>query len=346
MPLSPPPDLIPCEPGPISILLSSATSEKLSGQIQAIARTAGCQVVFHIAPDNRQGSFPNCPAIDVAFYSRDIWQGSGLNTPNEASLAFFATLQRARQLGWLHVMSAGSDLPTYAAVRDRCVMTTSQGAGAIPIAQTVLASVLWRSRGFPAWQDAQARHVWARSPAEIHPVDLENQTAIVVGMGRVGSEIARHLRFVGTHTIGVRRGTDKHPHFDESHRLEELDSLLPGCDWLILACPLTTETQGLMNRSRLALMPRHSTLINVGRGGLVDEPALIEALTQGRIAGAHLDVFATEPLPATSPLWDLPKLTISPHASGLSSGFAALVDVIFLENFERWLAGAELKNRI
>lgn len=145
------------------------------------------------------------------------------------------------------------------------------------------------------------------------PLDLEEQTAIIVGLGPIGREVGRLLKAIGLHTIGVHRSGDTVEHFDRIVQLDALDSLLPSAYWLVLACPLTPETRGLAGAARLALLPVRAGVVNVGRGELVDELALAGALQAGRLRSACLDVFSAEQLPSTSPLWRTRNCWISPH---------------------------------
>ena len=125
-----------------------------------------------------------------------------------------------------------------------------------------------------------------------------------------------------------------------------LPELLPRCDWLAITCPLTPETRGLIDRERIYALPRGAGLINVGRGEVIDEPALIDALSQGHLGGAYLDVFHTEPLPDSSPLWSLPNVIVSPHNASASAGNEARVLEVFFDNFQRWLSGDRLLNEV
>ncbi|HEY1226420.1 MAG TPA: NAD(P)-dependent oxidoreductase, partial [Ramlibacter sp.] len=120
--------------------------------------------------------------------------------------------------------------------------------------------------------------------------------------------------------------------------------VLPQADWLLLACPLNAQTRGMVDAAALALLPAHAGFVNVSRGEIVDEPALVAALREGRLAGANLDVFAQEPLPAGSPLWTMPNVIATPHSAGLSGGNAARVQEMFLDNLRRWAAGEPLRN--
>ena len=241
---------------------------------------------------------------------------------------------------------AGVDNAVYQRLLARGVrLTTSAGASAEPIAQTAIAGLLYLARGFPHFLDAQRRRSWEALPQP--PVDLDAQTLTVVGLGGIGSHIARLGRALGLHTIGVRRSPPRPDDpVDELHPPERLPELLPRTDWLALACPLTPQTRGLIDSRALAGLPPGAHLLNVGRGELVDEPALIEALGKGELAGAYLDVFAEEPLPASSPLWDLPNVLVTPHASSASRGNATRQTARFLENLVRFGQGQPLINEV
>jgi phosphoglycerate dehydrogenase-like enzyme len=240
-----------------------------------------------------------------------------------------------------------AQFPQYAASARRGVfISASSGANAVPIAQTVVAAVLAHARGFVRWQQAQRECRWSQFPVAELPRDLAEQTAVIVGMGPIGREIGRLLKAVGMHTVGIRRTAAGAEHFDAVHRYRDLDQVLPCADAIILACPLTDETAGLLGAQRLALLPPSASLVNVGRGELVDEAALIEALRTGRLRSAYLDVFTVEPLPAESPLWRMPNVWISPHNCSASQGNARRVAEIFLDRLEHWLRGATAAHAI
>jgi phosphoglycerate dehydrogenase-like enzyme len=169
---------------------------------------------------------------------------------------------------------------------------------------------------------------------------------VVVGMGKIGTEIARLARVLGLHVVGVRRSAAKTEHVDEMRTPAELAALLPACDWLVIACPLTDETRGMVDASLLARLRPGARFINIGRGEIVDEPALIAALESGQLGGAYLDVFAQEPLPPDSPLWTLPNVVVTPHNSSASAGNAARVNAIFFDNLKRWRQNQPLVNEI
>ena len=283
---------------------------------------------------------PECARAEIAFFSSDVFP--------DYSRQFFSAVRKAPELKWLHVFNAGMDHPIYAEMLARGVrLTTSSGATAEPIAHTAVTALLMLARGFPRWIDAQRRHVWDPLRTGELPRDLGGQTALILGLGRIGAEIARLLRALALKVIGVRRSprTPDDP-ADELHAPQALPELLPRCDWLIIACPLTPETRGLVDAGLLALLPRGARLINVSRGEIVNEQALIAALRSGHLGGAYLDVFETEPLPPESPLWDLPNVLVTPHNSAAAAGNDERVLEIFLDNLGRWHRGEPLVNEI
>jgi len=317
------------------LLLSEAAEARLGARLAALAHAAGVPLRCHTpatAPDA-------LPDLRAAFFSRDLYEGSELHRPGPLSDAFFRLVDAAPGLRWLHVFSSGLDLPQYAASLARGVRVTgSSGVTAVSIAQTVLAAVLAQSRGFAHWLPAQARREWAPLTGTARPKEIDTQHAVVVGAGPIGREIGRLLGAVGFRTTAVRRSATPAEGFGRTIELARLDELLPQCDWLVLAVPLTAHTRGLLDARRLALLPPHARVVNVARGGLVDEAALVRALREGRLAGAYLDTFAQEPLPPDSPLWTLPGVWISPHNSAAAQGHEQRLDDSFLREFQAWLA--------
>lgn len=261
---------------------------------------------------------------------------------------FLGSALRAPNLRWIHLPNAGVDDPVFGRFLAQGVrLTTSSGATAEPIAQAAIAGLLALARGFPLWWAAQQRRHWAPHRDGELPRDLRGQKVLVVGVGAIGAEVARLAQALGLHVIGVRRRPrDERDPVDEMHPPSALATLLPRTDWLVLACPLTEETRGLIDAAALARLPATAHVINVARGQVIDEAALIDALQHRRLAGAYLDVFATEPLPRESPLWNLPNVLISPHDCSASRGNAARVSRLFLRNLERWGRHEPLENEV
>ncbi len=278
--------------------------------------------------------------IEVAFFSQD-------NFP-DYSRQFFSAARKAPNLKWLHAFNVGVDHPIYTEMLERGVrITTSAGTTAQPIAQTALTGMLMLSRGFPHWLKAQREHRWDPVRLQQSPRDLPGQTVLVYGMGGIGAAFSRLAKTLGMHVIGVRRSPRKPDDpVNELHPPDQLDALLPRADWLMLACPLTTETRKLITAQRLALLPQGAHVLNIARGEVIDETAMIAALQSGHLAGAYLDVFEQEPLPAASPLWDLPNVIVTPHNSTNSRGNERRVFECFVRILEQWKNNAPLTNEV
>lgn len=277
--------------------------------------------------------------VDYAYFSGDVFP--------DYSRSFFAAAQGSPNLKWLHVFNAGVDAPIFQRMLDRGVrLSTSAGSTAQPIAQSAIGGMLMLARPFLPWLEAQRRHAWEPLRGT-PPPDLVGQRMTVIGLGSIGSEIARIAAAIGLQVTGVRRS----PH-RESDPVEsivppsELPRLAGETDWLVVACPLTEETRGLVSRDLLASLKPGAHIVNIGRGEVVDEPALIDAIRNGHVAGAYLDVVSQEPLPPESPLWDLPNVIISPHNSAIAAGNDARATGYFLENLRRLANGEPLVNEV
>jgi phosphoglycerate dehydrogenase-like enzyme len=212
------------------------------------------------------------------------------------------------------------------------------------VAQTALAGLLALSRKFPELVHAMHAKKWAPLLGSQLPPDLSGQTALLVGWGPIAQKVAQFLSVLGLRMKVVRQhaqaeflvktGIDSSQ--PEMLTFETIDSALPSTDWIILMCPLTETTRGLINARRLNLLPPGAGLVNVSRGEVVVERDLIEALQNGRLGSAYLDVFEHEPLPQTSPLWNLPNVILTPHSAGFSAGNELRVSHMFLDNLASW----------
>jgi phosphoglycerate dehydrogenase-like enzyme len=178
------------------------------------------------------------------------------------------------------------------------------------------------------------------------PPDLAGQTVVLVGWGPIAQKLQPLLALLGVHVVVVRRSAEAAGPGIETVHFTALQQVLPRAHWLLLACPLTAETRGLVDAAALAALPAGAQLINVSRGEVVVESALVAALQTGHLGGAFLDVFEHEPLPADSPLWALPGVMVTPHSAGPAAGNAARTAAIFTGNLSRWLQGQPLRNRV
>lgn len=324
-----------------ALLVSHQLNARYGARVaEALARDRNAAELLVLPPDPAERlSDAQCARVELAFFSGDVFP--------DHSRQFFSTLRKAPGLKWLHVFNVGVDHPIYTEMLQRGVrLTTSAGSTAMPIAQTAIMGLLALARGLPRWMAAQRARRWDPERAS-PPRDLEGQTAIILGLGRIGGEIARLARALGLKVLGVRRAARQPDDpVDELHPPEALPGLLARCDWLVIACPLTPETRGLIDAAMLARLPRGARIINIARGEIVAEAAMIEALRSGHLAGAYLDVFEIEPLPPESPLWDLPNVLVTPHNSAAATGNDERVLEIFLDNLGRWHRGAPLVNEI
>jgi D-2-hydroxyacid dehydrogenase (NADP+) len=323
-----------------TLLVSSRLYAERGADIAAHAQRLGIALEPVVLPADPEGrlSDADCARLDLAFFSNDIFPIH--------SRQFFSTVRKAPALQWLHVFNAGVDHPIYTEMLERGVrLTTSAGSTAVPIAQTAITGLLMLARNFPRWLSAQRERRWDPMRPPDFPRDLVGQTAIVLGLGSIGSEIARLARALGLKVIGIRRSPQQPGDpVDELHTVDKLPQLMPHCDWLIITCPLTTETRGLIDAAMLARLPRGARIINVARGEIIDETAMIAALREQRLGGAYLDVFEKEPLPAESPLWDLPNVLVTPHNSAAAAGNDERVYQMFLGNLGCWHQGKPLHN--
>jgi phosphoglycerate dehydrogenase-like enzyme len=328
-----------------SLLVSQKVLNEFGPRLDAVFGASARRLdILPFTPDLRVTP-GQLAGIEAVYYSRDIWEGTDKNALSPAAQALWAIIDRAPNLKWLAVYAAGSDQKRFQDAMKRGIrLTTGAGAQAESVALAAVTGILALGRCVPHWIASQQRREWAPLRGREVPPDMPGQHAVIVGVGYIGSVVARVLKAMGLKTTGIRRSSAPSEHCDRVLPLSQLDTVLPACDWLVLACPLTAETRGLMDRRRLALLPAGAGLANVSRGEVIDEPALAEALAAGKLRCAYLDVFAVEPLPVESPLWGLSNVLISPHNAGASTGTYARGVEIFLRNVANYLQSRPLEN--
>jgi phosphoglycerate dehydrogenase-like enzyme len=276
------------------------------------------------------GLAASLPGADVLF----VW--------DFVSGALAGQWPHADALRWVHVASAGVDrvlFPELAA--SDVVVTNSRGVFDEPMAEYVLALVLCFAKDLHTTIRLQRQHRWQHRETE----RLLRARALVVGTGPIGHAIGRRLSSAGISVSGIGRTAGAgDPDLNDIRPFGQLHEMLGEVDYVVLAAPLTPETEGMIDAAALRRMKPAARLINVGRGALVVEPDLVEALAAGRIGGAALDVFADEPLPESSPLWEMPNVIVSPHMSGDVTGWREELVELFVRNLRRYREGAPLLN--
>ncbi len=256
-----------------------------------------------------------------------------------------ALRRRAPHLRWLQLTSAGVDRAARSGLLESDLMVTSaSGLHATPIGEYVLCVMLMFCKGAPRFVRAQERREWVR----YMPQELYGKTVGIVGLGHIGSEVARLTKAFGCRVLATRRSTavpaSSEGPVDELLPPSELPALLGESDFVVLSVPLTPETRALIGEAELRAMKPSGVLINIARGAVVDEAALVRALREGWIAGAGLDVFEQEPLSPESELWGMENVILSPHISGGTEIYNQRAAGIFCENLRRYLAGEPLMN--
>ncbi len=247
-------------------------------------------------------------------------------------------------LKWVHTISAGVEQALDETLRTAPItLTNARGVFDLPIAETVITYLLMIVKQMPVFMAQQRAHQWKKQPLR----ELAGLTVGLIGLGSIGAEIARLCRALGMRVLATRRHPeDGAPNVDQLLPLEQLETLLAQVDFVVLAVPLTGETRGMIGEAQLRALRPGAWLINIARGAIVDEPALIQALQDGQLGGAALDVFAQEPLPPDSPLWDMENVILTPHNSWSTPHMEEREATLFLDNLERYMQGLPLRQMV
>jgi phosphoglycerate dehydrogenase-like enzyme len=256
-------------------------------------------------------------------------------------------LRAAPRLKWIQAVSAGVDSYPIAELHERAItLTNFGGVAATNIAEHALALMLAFARGLKPLLALQHARQWGAADADLVTFELQDQVVGIIGMGEIGDELARRSHALGMHVLATQRHVSPHAP-DYVERLlphEALHEVLATADHVVLCLPLTAETRHTISAGELGRMRRTAYLYNVGRGDLIDQAALIEALQTGQIAGAGLDVTSPEPLPSDSPLWDLPNAIVTGHTAGATPRYWQRGIAVVEENLRRFVAGEALTN--
>jgi phosphoglycerate dehydrogenase-like enzyme len=252
-------------------------------------------------------------------------------------LEFFRS---AENLKWVHATLAGVDKLTIPELQMRGIkLTSTKGFHGLTISEHVLGIMISFMRGFHLFRDNQRNREWRRIP---RPDEILGKTVGIIGLGFIGREVARKCKLMGMRVVAASRTPMSNDSVERFYAMDHLNEMLQEVDFAVITAPSTPDTYHLIGEKALGALKNSAYLINVARGNLVDEQALIKALKEGTIAGAGLDVFESEPLPPSSELWDFPNVIITPHTSGSSPYYMDRALPVFMENLERFLQGKDL----
>jgi D-2-hydroxyacid dehydrogenase (NADP+) len=293
-------------------------------------------------PEMRVVHLPNYDRLAAELPDTDIFVGYSLRAEQ---------LKDAKKLKWIHSTAAGVAQLMYPELRDSGITVTNpSGIFSVPMAEHTIGLLLALARNFPDSVRGQDRRKWAQQ--EIwdkpqHLTELNEKVLLIVGYGSIGREVAKRAAAFDMRVWGVTRsGTGEHAYVEKIFAAAQLHDALPDADYVLICAPETAKTKHLIGAAEIARMRPGARLINVGRGSLLDEAALVAALESGALGGAALDVAETEPLPPESPLWKAPNLFITPHTSGVSDRLWDRQSAILIDLLERWFEGKDLFNRV
>jgi D-2-hydroxyacid dehydrogenase (NADP+) len=293
-------------------------------------------------PEMRVVHLPSYDGIERELPDTDIFVGFSLRAEQ---------LAHARKLKWLHSTAAGVGQLMYPEMRRSGIeLTNASGVHKVPMAEHILGTLVALARRFPDCVRYQQQSRWAQQQlwdAAARPRELRGQVLLFIGFGAIGREVARVAQPLGMQIRAITRSGKGDAELAEAFLpVTRLHEALPEADFVVLAAPETPETRKMMGAREFALMKPTAYFVNVARGALVDEPALIAALERHAIAGAALDVASQEPLPPESPLWKLDNAFITPHISAVSEHLWTRQTDLLMENLERWFSARELLNRV
>jgi len=293
-------------------------------------------------PEMRVVHLPNYDRLPEELPDTDIFVGYSLRAEQ---------LKDGKKLKWIHSTAAGVAQLMYPELRNSgIVVTNPSGIFAVPMAEHVIGLLLALARNFPDCVRQQDRARWSQQELwdkPQHLTELNGKVLLIVGYGSIGREVAKRAKALEMRVWGVTRsGKGDRAHAEKILAASQLEEALPDAGYVLIAAPETAETKHLIGAVQIARMKRGARLINVGRGSLLDEAALIRALESGALGGAALDVVQTEPLPTESPLWRAPNLMLTPHTSAVSDRLWERETALLMELLERWFNGRELFNQV
>lgn len=331
----------------VNVLVASSISSALLQQIKRVSQKINVKdgaalLLQELASALRPGQALPQPAEEGADLNEMLSRAEVILAPRRLPKDI---LQRAPNLKWVQATSAGVDfLDDTGVLQSDIVITSASGIHVVPMVEYVVMVMLYFTKEVGRLMANKEAKQWDR----FNMRELSGQTVGIIGLGRIGMEVARISKGLGMHVLGVRRSKPEVllPYVDAVHQPDKLSLVLSSSDFVVLTVPITPETKHMIGDAQLKSMKPTSVLINVSRGTVVNEQALVSALKEGRIGGAGLDVFEQEPLPGDSELWKLPNVFISPHISALSDEYDTRAVRLFCENLRRYLNGEGLINLV
>jgi glyoxylate/hydroxypyruvate reductase len=334
-------------PDAVRVLIASPLEPELVGRIEAVDSRVHVLYEPSLLPEARYPADHSGVPRQLSVADLDRW--SAARAQADVSFDFdwqdpAAMPRNCPQLRWVQATSAGIGgfLERTGLTGTDLVFTTAAGVHGTPLAEFALLGLLYFAKGMPELAAWQAERHWQWHTSR----QLAGSRVLVVGLGSIGRQVARLLSAAGVEVYGAGRPGHSYdvPGVARYLGSDQLDEALPEVAAIVLACPLTKQTRGLIGARQIGLLPHGAIVVNVSRGQVIDEDALITALRSGQLGGAFLDTFATEPLPTQSPLWRLPNVVVSPHSAATAAGENSLITDLFCDNLTRWLAGGQLRN--
>ncbi len=322
---------------PITLGMYEKSHEHIGPRLAALGldlevRTFGSDGKFTVA-----GKKVSPAEVDLDY----LWLSSHINSDGFRDKAF-GVVEACRSIGVVQTFNAGLDHPFYKALSDKGTRICNSSAQGVAIAEYVLAQVLAVLQPIEQQRALQAAKQWKQTPFR----ELSETRWLIVGFGPIGQEIAKRVKAFGARTAVVRRSPQPSSLADKVGIIADLGAMLGEADVVVLACSLNDETRGFANEAFFAALKSGTILVNIARGGLVDDAAMLKALDDGRVSKAILDVFHKEPLPAANPLWSHPSVRLTSHTSFFGTGVRARWDSLFLDNIGRFARGQPLVSEV
>jgi phosphoglycerate dehydrogenase-like enzyme len=314
------------------ILLPAAAYERVADRLASLPHQIEPLLWSSDGISDEDGQPVDDPAPDAAWMTLDVFFAGEM-------MALAQSIVDFGSVSWVQAPLAGIDAPPFQQVIDAGIRFSNSDAPNIGVAEYVMSALLAHRHGIVRRIENQRDRRWEQA---LWP-EIGGQRWVIVGFGSVGHEIAQRARPFGVEIVGIRRTAVNDAAADKMATMDELTTELAGADVVILACPLTEQTRGLVDADFLAAMHPEAVLVNVARGAVVNDQALIAALDKGVIGSAILDVFDPEPLPESSPLWAHDRITVTSHVAGAGAGFFSRNDQLFIDQLDDYLAGRPLR---